>query len=161
MIRWLLLLLLVLPALGFESKEANLAFTSPAGWQERSTGKEGSLVAFSGPKTPGVRSTLEVAVTEMGQIEELRRQDALGVVRHLAGQLENFEMLGSKEATVAGVKAQRITYQARSGKTILQTTQVFMVRNGRLYLFTVTTSPEQHAEHVKVLNAVLDTVRWL
>lgn len=160
MIRWLVLLLLVVPAWAFEAPEVNLAFTSPPGWEQRSTGKDGSLVAFSAPKTPAVRSTLDVAVTEMGQVEELRRQDALGVVRHLAGQLENFQLLGSKETRVAGLKAQRITYKARSGKSILQSTQVFTVRNGRLYLFTLTTSPEQHAAHTKVLNAVLESVRW-
>lgn len=160
--RWLLVLLLVMaPALAFEAPEVNLAFTNPAGWEQRTTGEEGSLVLFAAPKSPAVRSTLEVAVTEMGQVEELRRQDALGVVRHLAGQLENFELLGSKETRVAGMKAQRITYKARSGKTILQTTQVFLVRNGRLYLFTLTSSPEQHAAQAKVLNGVLESVRWL
>lgn len=161
MMRWLLLLLLALPVLGFEAKEVSLAFTNPPGWEERSTGKQGSLVTFAAPKTPAVRSTLDVAVTEMGQVEELRREDALGVVRHLAGQLENFQLLGSKETSVAGMKAQRISYKARSGQTILQTTQVFLVRSGRLYLFTLTTSPEQHAEHARVLDALLKSVRWV
>ncbi len=159
--RWLLVLLLLAPGLAFEAQEVQLAFTNPAGWEQRPAAKEGGLVLFVAPKTPAVRSTLEVSVTEMGQVEELRRQDALGVVRHLAGKLENFDLLGSKETKVAGMKAQRITYKARSGKTILQTTQVFLVRSGRLYLFTLTTSPEQHAGHSKVLNRVLESVRWL
>ncbi len=159
--RWLLVLLLLAPGLAFEAPEVQLAFTNPAGWEQRAAPKEGGLVLFAAPKTPAVRSTLDVSVTEMGQVEELRRQDALGVVRHLAGKLENFDLLGSKETKVAGMKAQRITYKARSGKSILQTTQVFGVRSGRLYLFTLTTSPEQHAAHSRVLNKVLESVRWL
>ncbi|MEW6283373.1 MAG: hypothetical protein AB1758_32490 [Candidatus Eremiobacterota bacterium] len=147
-------------ALAFQSAEYGIALEPPKGWDAR-TGVEGSLVQYLAPKTPLARSTLDVAVTELGEVQELKREDALGIVRHLAGRVEGFDMLGSKEVEVAGVKAWRISYKARYGKHILTTTQVFLARTGRLYLFTLTTAPEQHPAHSKALNRLLASVRWL
>lgn len=162
--RLLLILFVVLSASGlaYENQEAGVRFQEPQGWEARSGPKEvGAAVRFYAPEAPGPRGSLGFSFRELGDVETLTRAEVLSVARQLAAELEDYKMLGTKTVEVAGVPAHLVSFRARRDTFELRTTQVFLVRSGALYVFTLITDPDDHDAQRQRLDHVLASLQWL
>lgn len=156
----LLGLLLLAPAIAYENKEWGVRFAEPEGWEAREA-ERGALVRYYAPKAPGPRASVGLLVEPMKSDTPLTRSQVLGVVRQLASRYDEYHLEGSKAVELAGVSGHLVSYTAEQKKTQLAATQVFLLRQNRLYVFTLVSSPEAHPTYRQDLQKVLDSVEWL
>ena len=156
----LLMLVLALPALAYENKELGVRFVEPEGWEARES-ERGAQIRYYAPKAPGPRASVGLLIEPMKSDGPLSRAQVLGVVRQLAARYEDYHLVGSKEVELAGVAGHLVSYTAAQKKTQLAATQVFLLRQNRLYVFTLLSSPEAHPSYREDLQKVLDSIEWL
>lgn len=152
------LLLPGLPVLAYEGDDG-IRFRDPGKW-EKKLGVEGSQVLYYAPKAPGPRATLGYTTSELGEVESLQREEVLAVTRRLAREVEEYKMVGSKAVKYGGIEGHLVSYRGKKKKTQLQSTQVFLVYGGKLHLFTLVSSPSQHAKFRKTLDGVLSSLEF-
>lgn len=151
----LLLLLLAVPAWGYENAAVGLTVPDPAGWEVRTSSEKGALVRYYAPAGPGPRGSIGVSAEEIGEVTELTSEQVKAALRRLAADLDGFELLGSRPVRVGGARAWRLGYRAKAHQHVFRATQVMLVRSGRLYVLTLTTSEEGHAAAVPVFDKLL------
>jgi len=145
-------------ALGYFEPIVGLTFSEPKGWKAaRSEGEQRFEISST---DPAGWAQIALRTTELGETEKLTREQVLEITRKLAGNLQNFALLGTKSVELGGVPGHLLSYTATSGRIRLQTTQVFAVRAGRLVLLSLTSPPTNHKERRKVFDKVLASVRW-
>lgn len=158
MLRWLLLLLFLVPvspAGAWEDPSLGLKVPDPQGWEVRAGAEKGALVRFYAPPGPGPRASLGISARELGEVQELTRDQVHEAVRTLAAELEKFELVASRPTEVQGRPAHRLCYKAVLGGHAFQATQVLVVRGGRLFVFTLATPVDRHGTLLPVLDRTL------
>lgn len=159
--RLLLMLCLVfgaLPAGAWENADLGVRVPDPPGWEVREDPNPRVLVRYHAPPGPGPRPSLWVHARETQA--ELDRSLALEVVRALAARLEGFKLLGSRTTQVQGLPAHRLGYRAGLAGHEFQATQVFWVRDGRLYVVTLTGPLDRYSSLLPVLDRTLEEIEF-
>lgn len=155
-----LLLVLCLPALAYQDPASGLTFADPAKWA-RKTDEPGAAVRYYLKNAGGVQATLGYQHVDLGEVDALQREEMLAVTRKLAGSVRDYRLLGQRPYRTSGpqvLEGHLLTYLGTREGHRLQTTQVFLVRAGRLHLFTLISEPKQHAKLRKVLEKTLSTL---
>jgi len=147
-----------LPAGAWEDSDLGVRVPDPPGWEIREAPNPRVLVRFHGPPGPGPRPSLWVHARETQT--ELDRSLALEVVRALAARLEGFKLLGSRTTQVQGLPAHRLGYRAGLAGHEFQATQVFWVRDGRLYVVTLTGPQDRYSSLLPVLDRTLEEMEF-
>ncbi len=154
----LCLVLWALPAGAWEDAGRGVRVPDPPGWEIREAPNPRVLVRYFGPPGPGPRPSLWVhaRATET----ELDRSLPLEVVRALASSLEGFKLLGSRATAVQGYPAHRLGYRAGLAGHEFQATQVFWVRDGQLYVVTLTGPLDRFSSLAPVLERTLEEMEF-
>ncbi len=161
---WLALLLALwiwAPAWAYQDPVSGLTFTDPPKWA-RKTNPPGAKVRFYKPGGGGVQATLGYQHVDLGEVDALSREEILSVTRKVAGSVKDYKLLGSRKYSTTGsqvLEGHLMTYLGSRDGQRLQTTQVFLLRAGRLHLFTLISSPDQHGKLREVLEQTLSSIQ--
>ena len=157
----ILIAFLCTPGWAYEDPVSGITFTDPPKWA-RKTNPPGAKVRFYKSHQGGVQATLGYQHVDLGEVESLEREEMLAVTRKVAGSVKDYKLLGSRSYRTRGsqiLEGHLMTYLGSRDGHRLQTTQVYLLRSGRLHLFTLISSPDHHAKLRKVLEQTLSTVQ--
>lgn len=152
----------------FVSREHHVAFTPPAGWEQRRLSDPSSVVGFIDTRS-GAAFAPRVQLVST-PTPRFVKNNSLPTNAESERELKaafrdspHFRFLGATRFTVGGVEAQAVAYLDRDPATgtLLRTRQVNILRGGRLYLFTLGSEADQFERHRPQFDQVVRSVRWL
>lgn len=149
---------------GFTNKELKIGFTPPSGWKAVPSERlpAGAVVAYVGPNSMKTGANINLVAQPFPGTKipaELPQQ----MTQMLKSQLPGYKIVTKSARTVTGAQGYTLdgTFQQPTTKAPLRNRQVFAVRNGRIFIFTFTTSAATFASEAPAFEKMIKTVRWL
>lgn len=143
------------PGGAFEAPDLGLSLPDPPGWEIRPGPPEGAVVRWCAPPAPGPRATLDLRFHELATGERLSPALVGSLLGALRAGLDSFQLLGSRPAPAGAPWDHRVGYRASLGGRRFQVTQGLVVREGRLWVLSLTSSPEAHPARLPVFEELL------
>ena len=146
--------------LAYEDPATGLTLRYPAAWEVR-PGIFGTVVSFLSPREEGdvVRENINVVEQTLPSPAFTLAAYSEGTIRSLQTTDRGLRLLASEGKIVAGLAAHAITYEEESTLGRVTFRQVWMIKDGHAYLFTLLATPETFEEHAKVLETMLASMK--
>lgn len=150
-------------AQAWSSQRLGLTFRDPSGWKVYDVNQADAVIRYIAPSSPGLRSLISLNIKELEAADSQLAVEAEhidGVVAALKQQGKDVQILGSRDSELSGIKAHRLAFIGKHGKYKVRVTQVMCICSGKLYVFVLSSSPENHAKVLPVFEKMLKSVRF-
>ena len=141
----------------------HVAIKAPLGWQSVPTVNQqaGTLASFTIPNAFG--ATLSLAYSEDPGRTRLPDDLPSQISAALAKRYPGFQALAKQRFTVQGADAWRIDGQLKpsSKEVVVRNRQVYLCREGRIYIVTMTCKKEDFERLAPSLDRLLKSMEWI
>jgi eukaryotic-like serine/threonine-protein kinase len=138
--------------LTYTNSTAGIKIQYPSNWQPQSPDNPFDTLRFVSP----AGGILGIQVSDIPMDVSLA-QEATAGVNMLSKSFNNFSLVSSTPATIAGGNpAQRIEYTAREGQLDLRFIQVVTIKDGKEYILTFGAPKDQFSSDLPAVQQIVD-----
>ncbi len=146
----------------YTNKENGFSLQYPESWQVRE-GAFGTIVSILSP-LDGTKdqfsenvNVVSEAVSANTNLNDYYKASEANLKKYFT----DFKVLKNDGATLGGYPARTVTYQAAQASLKLRTTQVFTIRDNRVFIITLTNVQDSPNNYFATMSAVVRSFRFL
>jgi hypothetical protein len=128
----------------------------PSDWTKDEP-KSGAVVVLFGLPTNNATENLNVQVYNRTASDTLESLTSEHIQE--AQEFENFTQIEAGNTTLAGNPAYKIVYKATYDGDYLKVTQIWTVKDGKIYLITYKAAPDNYDAHLSAAQKMIDSFR--